>query len=717
MAGSALMLILGFMIAVAVIVFLSNAAPSKTAATTSSSTGAATSGETEADTEGDTGTGAGAATGGGGSTGSGANLGGSDPSSVTQNYAAASSSNKDKLRNSEPLAEGASLTSKNGKYVMTYEYGNIVVKSGSFTMWSSTGNLAPGGVVKVTDDGNFGIFPSQYSVTPSGWSSATAGRGTAPYSLIMKDTGDLILMDSSPLVIWRAPVTPPPVGQDCVMGDWREWSACSKTCGTGEQTRTRSIVTQPSAGGRECGPTTESRPCGTDPCPDCEFRWEPFGACVTTSPSTGVGTKQAPLTVTKPSGPGGTECPDPNSNIQSCVNCVMSPWSPEGELAAAPCSQATGIRSQTRTVTVPASNGGTCEPTTRQEACAVDCQLNPWPAWGSQPCENKQAGVGKQTRRTTVLYPAKNGGRACTVESGVLVAGQSCDASGNCKEERECRDCVQGTEFSTGNCDPATGRAVRTRIGDVQATNGGTACPSVTSDVACDIDCQVSGWAGPEVGWSTCNRSCGGGIQTRSQTVTREPKNNGRACPALTEERPCNTQACEPNVVGWSHQFGSVGDANDRPTSWYQAYGTTNGSRLRLRDVGNNAVAPLQLNINDVSWAYPDIWVKFGAPYTGTVAIEEATSSGGWREVARQTLASASTAFFWGTSAGQARDVNFAGKTRSTNGRCGPSFNNTSCPGEACCSIYGWCGGRQGDSSDWCGWAHEASGQFDGVPR
>ena len=190
------MLILGFVIAVAVIVFLSNAAPSKTgstaASTTSSSTGAATSGGTEADTGtedstgGSTGGSTGAVTGAGsGGGGAGALPGGGVEA---QTYAAASSSNKDTLRNSEPLAEGASLTSKNGKYVMTYEYGNIVVKSGSFTMWSSSGNLAPGGVVKVTDDGNFGIFPSQYSVTPSGWSSATAGRGTAPYSLDRKST-------------------------------------------------------------------------------------------------------------------------------------------------------------------------------------------------------------------------------------------------------------------------------------------------------------------------------------------------------------------------------------------------------------------------------------------------------------------------------------------------------------------------------------------------
>ena len=32
----------------------------------------------------------------------------------------------------------------------------------------------------------------------------------------------------------------------------------------------------------------------------------------------------------------------------------------------------------------------------------------------------------------------------------------------------------------------------------------------------------------------------------------------------------------------------------------------------------------------------------------------------------------------------------------STNGRCGPEFNNTICPGKQCCSTSSWCAGTQG---------------------
>lgn len=719
MAGSALMLILGCLIAIAVIVFLSNAAPNKgvEAAVVVGAAGA----------PGVAGSGPGVADGGAGAS---ASTSGGDLGVEPQNYAAASSSNKDTLKSGEILSEGESLTSKNGKYVFTYEYGNFVVKSGNFTMWSSPGRIAAGGVAKITDDGNLGIFPSQYSVTPSGWASGTAGQGTMPYSLIVRDAGQLILLDSSPTVIWTAPVTMPPVGVDCVTGDFGEWSACSKNCGGGVQTRNRLVITQPNTGGKACGDLVETRPCNTEPCPDCGFSWSPFGQCVTQNPTTGAGKKQSTLNVSSPSGPGGAICPDPNSNIADCVNCVFSPWSPGGELSAQACNQTTGIKSQSRTITVPASGGGTCvEPLNRQEACPVDCQLNPWGGWSA--CENKVNGVGKNTRRTTVQHQPKNGGAACP---------QTCDANGNCTETQTCGDCVVGTTYTYGTCDPATGRGTRTRVGDQEPTNGGGACPGKDDTVACDIGCEVSGWTdfsacditsgkkartrtvtrqpknsgaacpsltetvncdiGCEVsGWSeygACSKPCDGGKRTRTRTVTRQSKNGGAACPSLTEEAGCNTQSCTPNVVGWAHQFGSVGDVNGAPELWYQEHGSTSGVTLRLRTESGTS-APREMTINGAPYAYPDVWVKFGSPYTGTVILEAGPK---WQEVGRQTLASASSAFFRGVNVGTR--ANFAGRTRGTNGRCGPDFNNTACEGNTCCSQFGFCGGATGTKSDWC---------------
>lgn len=54
----------------------------------------------------------------------------------------------------------------------------------------------------------------------------------------------------------------------------------------------------------------------------------------------------------------------------------------------------------------------------------------------------------------------------------------------------------------------------------------------------------------------------------------------------------------------------------------------------------------------------------------------------------------------------------------STDGRCGPAFGNKVCPGETCCSQYGWCGGKQGTTSAWCSDGQQGiqGGKFDGKP-
>jgi hypothetical protein len=56
----------------------------------------------------------------------------------------------------------------------------------------------------------------------------------------------------------------------------------------------------------------------------------------------------------------------------------------------------------------------------------------------------------------------------------------------------------------------------------------------------------------------------------------------------------------------------------------------------------------------------------------------------------------------------------------STNGRCGPEFNNTICSGNRCCSTSSWCGGSRGTRSAWCanknGYIGRDGGKYDGTP-
>lgn len=62
--------------------------------------------------------------------------------------------------------------------------------------------------------------------------------------------------------------------RDCRVGQWSDWSACSKTCGIGEMHRLRKVVRHSKRGGRPCPPLQESKWCGS--AKDCNpnyFQW------------------------------------------------------------------------------------------------------------------------------------------------------------------------------------------------------------------------------------------------------------------------------------------------------------------------------------------------------------------------------------------------------------------------------------------------------------
>jgi len=54
---------------------------------------------------------------------------------------------------------------------------------------------------------------------------------------------------------------------DCEWSSWGSFSDCSKSCGKGEQTRTRDIKTEAENGGKPCGNIfKESNDCNTQAC-------------------------------------------------------------------------------------------------------------------------------------------------------------------------------------------------------------------------------------------------------------------------------------------------------------------------------------------------------------------------------------------------------------------------------------------------------------------
>ena len=55
---------------------------------------------------------------------------------------------------------------------------------------------------------------------------------------------------------------------DCEWDGFGEWTGCSKSCGGGEKTRTRTVKTIAQHGGNPCvGDSTEAQSCNMDLCP------------------------------------------------------------------------------------------------------------------------------------------------------------------------------------------------------------------------------------------------------------------------------------------------------------------------------------------------------------------------------------------------------------------------------------------------------------------
>jgi hypothetical protein len=74
-----------------------------------------------------------------------------------------------------------------------------------------------------------------------------------------------------------------PHPQDCVPGQWSSWGACTKSCGSGQQKRSRSVIYAAWGGGLDCV-LEDTRECPTEnqqPCPvDCQVEeWSAWGSC------------------------------------------------------------------------------------------------------------------------------------------------------------------------------------------------------------------------------------------------------------------------------------------------------------------------------------------------------------------------------------------------------------------------------------------------------
>merc|ERR1719277_1773512 len=113
---------------------------------------------------------------------------------------------------------------------------------------------------------------------------------------------------------------------NCGLSEWSGFSGCTKECGGGTQSKTRSTLTKPKNGGSECDTTLEERSCNTGSCDrDCTlFEWTAWQPC---SVACGGGLQKRERHVDLPIRANG-KCPGPQHadrlqmqecNTQRCV--------------------------------------------------------------------------------------------------------------------------------------------------------------------------------------------------------------------------------------------------------------------------------------------------------------------------------------------------------------------------------------------------------------
>lgn len=388
---------------------------------------------------------------------------------------------------------------------------------------------------------------------------------------------------------------------DCKLSSWGAWSPCTRSCGWGQNRRTRYIVHTADKGGRDCPTLLMTKTCMDMPCTaDCSHvPW----SCTGCTKTCGMGSKNCVRKKT-------ALCPELTKeracNWQSCpIDCQLSDWT-WGKCSAS-CGGG-GAQVGTRHYVQQAFFGGRqCENAvmhkTRacgQIACPVDCEVA---AWSCEPCSHT-CGAGQHTCRRAVLTAAAHGGAACPavvkaaacLEKPCQTACQtsswgswtSCSATCgtgtvsrtrhvttapahgapacpvlvqhiSCKAHTCPIDCVLSAWGNCGACSQTCGadgtrRCTRTVV--TEAQHGGKACAATLARTsacpaqpACGGDCRVSDWGGCD----PCTKTCGGGKQTCHRNVVSQPSNGGKACPALSGEQPCGSAPCPVDcaVTAW----------------------------------------------------------------------------------------------------------------------------------------------------------------------
>ncbi|KAI8496157.1 Thrombospondin type 1 repeat-containing protein [Branchiostoma belcheri] len=217
-----------------------------------------------------------------------------------------------------------------------------------------------------------------------------------------------------------------------VDGNWSPWTAwgeCTKTCGGGQQARSRECTDPaPAHGGKDCdGGTHETQACNLKPCPEDGVwgAWSDWGACSVTC---GAGVEKRDRGCVGPAH-GGKDCHGDREETRGCAKkpCpVDGVWEEWGEWEQCTETCGSGVQSRLRNCRGTVHGGRECKGENIQlqpcsnGPCPVDGSWKEWSDWTE--C-SATCGGGRQ-QRARECEPPQHGGAACR---GNRLDTQSCN--------------------------------------------------------------------------------------------------------------------------------------------------------------------------------------------------------------------------------------------------------------------------------------------------
>jgi len=356
---------------------------------------------------------------------------------------------------------------------------------------------------------------------------------------------------------------------DCAMSQWTEWGSCSETCGSGQQARSREVVSPAARGGqachdslamtRACNPGTCSETAPSTGLVDCQLGpWSTWMECDQTDQQLRV------REVLHPALGVGEPCQGSLKQTRGCGeesgsrNCIFSTWN---EWSSCPMTCGGSQSSRSRVIESHAHGGGLqCEGTMLEThpcgegacpgALSLVCEYSEWNSWGA--C-SRTCGEGFKNRVRIIANPAVDGREGCR---GNLAEVAPCDNACNPGV-----DCQWGDWASWSQCVKAPdtcgiGFKSRGRKIAVMPQQGGQLCPprhmsevlpvsNCQGQLECCIDAQWSDWNT----WGPCSATCGSGTHKREREVKIKETWCGKpAAGSPVEYGGCSAQPCEANV-------------------------------------------------------------------------------------------------------------------------------------------------------------------------